>query len=80
MQNTSADQLVGQTVGDYFIEQLLSQKALGVVYKAQHQPQQRSVMLIVIPVWVPEILAALFRKFWPGPHPDLNPLSLLRQG
>ena len=31
-------------------------------------------------VWVPEILAAVFRKFWPLPSADLSPLSSHRQG
>ena len=31
-------------------------------------------------VWVPEILATFFRKFWPLPSADLNLLSSRRQG
>jgi hypothetical protein len=31
-------------------------------------------------LWVPEILAIFFRKFWPGQPADLNPLSSPRQG
>src|SRR5579863_9277866 len=45
MQTVSVDQLVGRTVGEYYVERLLGHGQLSAVYIAQHRGQGRSVML-----------------------------------
>jgi hypothetical protein len=49
---------------------------------AERVPQRHTLAYPVRPrvLWVPEILATFFRKFWTGRPADLNPLSSPRQG
>lgn len=84
MQSTFVNQLVSQTIGDYFIEQLLGQGELGAAYKAQQQTQKRTVMIMVFLVpeeFSPQVRERILARFMQESerlaklhHPNLVPL------
>jgi serine/threonine protein kinase/Rieske Fe-S protein len=60
MQTVSVDQLVGKTLGDYQVEQLLGRGKLSAVYLAQQRSQNRTVMITTFTV--PDSLPAPARE------------------
>lgn len=60
MPREPVDQLVGKTVGNYSIEQLLGHGELEAVYKARQQEQQRTVMITTF--LIPEEFSPQARK------------------
>ncbi len=60
MQTVSVDQLVGKTLGDYQVKQLLGRGKLSAVYMAQQRSQKRTVMITTFTV--PDSLPAPARE------------------
>ena len=60
MQTVSEDQLVGKTLGDYQVVQLLGRGKMSAVYKAQQRSQNRTVMITTFNI--PESLSMVARE------------------
>ncbi len=77
MQSLLAEQLVGQTIGNYRVERLLGRGRLNAVYLAQHPVQNESVALTTF--IIPEHFSSETRsRFMSRFNQEAAVLNLLR--